>query len=101
MRPVCPSVLLSFLLAGCLESEGRSVSSTITIGTTLDADERYLSPAWDVSAHAVFRADPPVTYLYPEAHNVVAHRRIRGLSSPFRADIEMYMYELWIGEPER
>ncbi len=46
----------------------------------------------------VFREDPPVTYLYPIVWNTVAHRRIRGLSSPFRADIEMYMHELWIEE---
>ena len=50
MRPQCRFVLLSLLSVGCLESEGRSVSSTITIGTTFDADESYLSPAWDVSA---------------------------------------------------
>ncbi len=48
----------------------------------------------------VFREDPPVTYLYPVVGNTVAHRRIRGLSSPFRADIGMYMHELWIDEEQ-
>ena len=49
---------------------------------------------------SVFSNYPPVTYLYPTVWSTVAHRRLRGLSSPHRADVAMYMHELWIEEPE-
>jgi len=44
----------------------------------------------------IFQADPPVTYLYPRVATNIVHRRIRGLASPFRANIAEYMHELWI-----
>ena len=47
----------------------------------------------------IFRAELPVTRLFPEVTTVVVHRRIRGLSSPFRADPVWYMEELWLEEP--
>lgn len=44
------------------------------------------------------RRDVPVTFLYPRARAVVAHRRVRGLESPYRADPMSYMEKLWIDD---
>ncbi len=44
----------------------------------------------------IFRADVPVTWLYPSIRTFFVHRRIRGLSSPWRADPVQFMEELWI-----
>jgi ABC-type transport system substrate-binding protein len=47
----------------------------------------------------IFRADMPVTRLIPWSRDWFVHRRIQGLSTPFRADPDTYMEELWIQEP--
>jgi peptide/nickel transport system substrate-binding protein len=47
----------------------------------------------------VLRADLPVTLLFPVVQTVVAHRRVRGLQSPFQADPFMRMEHLWLEEP--
>lgn len=47
----------------------------------------------------VLRADVPVTFLFPVVHTVVAHRRVRGLRSPFQADPFMRMEHLWLEKP--
>jgi len=44
----------------------------------------------------IFREDMPVTYLFPTTAFLLAHRRIRGLRSPYRADLLRYMGELWL-----
>lgn len=44
----------------------------------------------------ILRREVPVTFLYPRAVAVVAHRRVRGLRSPYRADPMQFMEELWI-----
>ena len=45
----------------------------------------------------IFRRDMPVTILYPYARFTVAHRRLRGLSSPYwGGDPTRYMDELWL-----
>ena len=49
----------------------------------------------------IFQRDLPVTFLYPSVVTTVAHRRIRGLSTPYRADPVWYMEELWIEEEHR
>jgi peptide/nickel transport system substrate-binding protein len=46
----------------------------------------------------IFRVDMPVTVLLPFFETFFVHRRIRGLSMPFRADPVMFMDELWIEE---
>jgi peptide/nickel transport system substrate-binding protein len=56
----------------------------------IDRIHRELAP--------IFEADLPVTYLYPNVETSVASRRVRGLSTPFRADPLRYMDELWIEE---
>jgi ABC-type transport system substrate-binding protein len=68
----------------------------------MEADERdhiyrELSP--------IFTADMPVTFLFPGVKTLVAHRRIKGLSSPESGPDPIYFIEhLWIeeesGEPE-
>ncbi len=44
--------------------------------------------------------DLPLTFLFPQIHTFVAHKRIRGLSSPYRADPVSFMEHLWIEEEE-
>lgn len=42
--------------------------------------------------------DLPVTFLVPQVSTIVAHRRVKGLQSPFRADPMRYMERLWLEE---
>jgi peptide/nickel transport system substrate-binding protein len=44
----------------------------------------------------IFQRDVPVTFLVPRVNTVVAHQRVRGLSSPYRAFPCRHMDELWI-----
>ncbi len=45
----------------------------------------------------IFQADLPVTFLYPSVYATVAHRRVRGLSSPYRVEpFRGFMDELWL-----
>jgi peptide/nickel transport system substrate-binding protein len=46
----------------------------------------------------IFRADMPVTFLYPPVGLTVAHRRLRGLSTPWRYEPVEHMEELWVEE---
>ena len=48
----------------------------------------------------IFRTDLPVTILYPFVGVSVTHRRLRGLSTPWRSDPVLHMGELWL-EDER
>ncbi len=48
----------------------------------------------------IFRADMPVTVLFPRMRTTVAHRRIQGLSSPWRADPVRYMDDLWLEDED-
>ncbi len=65
-------------------------------GATMNPDEidRIYREIWPI-----FQADLPITGLYPTLWTTVAHRRVRGLSSPYRADPGWYMDELWLEEP--
>ena len=44
----------------------------------------------------IFRAEQPITYLLPWTYTFLVHRRIQGLSTPFRADPLHFMEELWL-----
>ncbi len=44
----------------------------------------------------LFRAELPATFLFPYVGTVFAHRRIKGLSSPWRADPIWFMEDLWL-----
>lgn len=46
----------------------------------------------------IFEAEQPATFLFRMANYWVAHRRVRGLSSPWRADPLMNLEHLWIEE---
>ncbi len=46
----------------------------------------------------MFQADLPATFLLPQVETMLAHRRIRGLSQPYRVDPVWYMEHLWIEE---
>ncbi len=48
----------------------------------------------------IFREEVPVTFLFPDVKTWVAHRRVRGLSNPWRVDPLAHMDELWIEEDE-
>ena len=48
----------------------------------------------------IFGTELPITFLYPEAATYVAHRRLRGLGSPFRADLVSHMEELWLEDED-
>ncbi|MBW1901974.1 MAG: peptide ABC transporter substrate-binding protein [Deltaproteobacteria bacterium] len=44
--------------------------------------------------------DLPLTFLFPQIHSCVVHKRIKGLSSPYRAYPLAHMEHLWIEEEE-
>jgi ABC-type transport system substrate-binding protein len=44
----------------------------------------------------ILRADLPLTMLYPSVGFSVTHRRLRGLSTPWRYDPVEHMEELWL-----
>ena len=46
----------------------------------------------------IFRAALPATFLFPLVRTTVAHRRVRGMSSPYREDPVWYMDELWLDD---
>jgi len=46
----------------------------------------------------ILLAEQLITTLYPWSAAFVAHRRLRGLRSPYRADPVVIMGELWIEE---
>ncbi|HYN81760.1 MAG TPA: ABC transporter substrate-binding protein [Gemmatimonadaceae bacterium] len=49
----------------------------------------------------IFLTDPPMVRLVPYSNNWFVHRRIRGLSTPFHAQPDTYMEDLWVedGKP--
>ena len=47
-----------------------------------------------------FRRDLPVTFLHPWTWTFLVHRRIKGLSEPFRADLTRHMEDLWLEEED-
>jgi hypothetical protein len=47
---------------------------------------------------AIHSRELPHTFLYPRVGFYVVRKKIRGLSSPFRADPRKYMGNLWIEE---
>lgn len=48
----------------------------------------------------ILQADLPLTFLFPLIETHVAHRRLKGLSSPHRAEPVWYMEHLWIEDEE-
>ena len=56
-----------------------------------DEEDQIYRALWPI-----FQADVPVTFLYALMKPTVAHRRVRGLSSPYRADPVWHMDDLWL-----
>ena len=56
-----------------------------------DEEDRIYRELWPI-----FHADLPVTFLHPLVQPMVAQRRVRGLSSPWRADPVWHMDDLWL-----
>ena len=48
----------------------------------------------------IFRADLPVTFLFPATALCVAHRRLHGLSTPYRIPVAGNMEYAWIEDEE-
>lgn len=46
----------------------------------------------------IFRADMPATFLFQYHDGTAAHRRLRGLSTPWRADPVQYLGDLWLDD---
>ena len=46
----------------------------------------------------ILEQEAPMTYLYPSVWSYAASNRLRGLSSPWRADPVLFMEDLWIEE---
>ncbi len=44
----------------------------------------------------VFQEDIPITSLYPDVRTTVAHRRVRGLSTPYRAEPVWHVDDMWL-----
>lgn len=72
-------------VAGALQRAARSFDPA-----EIDSLYRVTVPA--------FQAELPVTFLYPLVRTTIAHRRVRGLSSPWREDPLWYAGELWLEE---
>ncbi len=49
---------------------------------------------------SILKADLPMTVLYPVVQTFVVHRRIRGLSPPWRTDPAWFMEYLWLEEED-
>ena len=61
--------------------------------TTADSDE---VDALYRQLTEIYRADMPFTRLIPNSSGWFVHRRVGGLSTPFRASPDTYMEELWL-----
>jgi peptide/nickel transport system substrate-binding protein len=61
--------------------------------TTLEEVDITARKLWPI-----FQSDIPWTFLYPTVKFNVAHKRIRGLKSPYRSNPGKYLEHLWIGE---
>lgn len=59
------------------------------------ADPNELDRIYQASTE-IFRADLPVTRLVPWTYTTFAHRRVRGLSTPFHARPDTYIEDLWL-----
>ena len=56
-----------------------------------EVEDRIYRELWEI-----FRADLPITFVHTQIRHHVVHRRIRGLSSPWRADPLLFMEDLWL-----
>ena len=69
----------------------RLLRDVADIGFDPEAEDRIYREIWEI-----FRADLPITFVPTHVQHHVAHRRLRGLSSPWRADLLLFMEDLWL-----
>jgi peptide/nickel transport system substrate-binding protein len=60
-----------------------------------DEHDRIYRTLWPI-----FQEELPVTFLYLLVYTTVAHRRVRGLSTPYRAQPFHFMEHLWLEDEE-
>ncbi len=72
-------------VAAMIEQAGTTMESTVRDSIYEEID-------------AILRQEMPATFLFPRIVYVAAHRRIRGLESPFRANPYWHLGDLWIEE---
>ena len=65
----------------------------------LSADPVEVDRAYE-EVTRLFHTDVPISLLFPIVHTMVAHRRLRGLSSPWRSEPVWHMEDLWVDEPD-
>jgi len=68
----------------------RAIDATFAAADPDEQDRRYRELS------DIYRADPPVTRLIPRTRVHFVHRRVHGLTTPFHADPDRYMEDLWL-----
>ncbi len=71
----------------------RLLREAADMGGDPEAEDRIYRELWEI-----FRADLPITFVHTQIHHFVAHRRIRGLSSPWGASPILFMEDLWLDD---
>ncbi len=69
----------------------RLLREAAEIGYDPEGEDRIYRELWEI-----FRADLPITFVHTDIHHFVAHRRLRGLNSPWRANPLLFMEHLWL-----
>lgn len=91
-----PTRIWFFGTANYLGYENPRVAELLDrIGAAFDPDS---VDHFYVELAGIFAEDHPALFLYPAVSTTIVHRRVRGLSSPYRADAVWYLEELWIAE---
>lgn len=69
----------------------RLLREVAEMGGDPEGEDRIYRELW-----GIFRADLPITFVRTQIYHHVAHRRLRGLSSPWRAEPIEEMEDLWL-----
>ncbi len=71
----------------------RLLRDAADMGPDPEGEDRIYRELWEI-----FRADLPITFVHTFIFHHVAHRRLRGLSSPWGASPILFMEDLWLEE---
>ncbi len=69
----------------------RLLRENADIGFDPESADRIYRELWEI-----FREDLPITFVHTHIGHFVAHRRLRGLSSPWGASPLLFMEDLWL-----
>jgi len=87
-------------LRNLLGSNSNIGYQNLRIPALIDSLETQIEPDEQARLHRaiteILREDVPVTFLMPRVVTVAAHRRVRGLESPFKVFPSRHMEELWM-----